>query len=291
MNLNTLFQALLNGIMIGGIYSLIGMSLTIIFGVMKVINFCQGELLMLGMYCSYVLYEMIGLGPFESIPIVVIAMFIFGVLLQATLITRSIRIDDDDTNVLFLTAGFGILFSSSMQLIFGTNYKTVPSHFGNTTISIGGALISANKLISFGILIIITVLLFLFLKKTTIGKQIRATSQNRLGADVCGINSKIVYACTYGLGAAIAGIAGACLMSYYYVFPTVGVTYGTRSFIVVTIGTLGNIVGGFFGGLVLGCLETVGAVVVGSAYKETLVYLCFVVILIIKHRIQAKRRA
>lgn len=291
MNIAILLQAIANGIMVGGIYSLIGMSLTIIYGVMKVINFCQGELLMLGMYCTYVLNSTLGLDPFVAIPIVAVVMFLFGTMLQATLITRSIRADDDDTNVLFLTAGFGILFSSAMQVIFGTNYRNVTSIFGDSTISVGSTLFSTNKVISFVILIIITALLFLFLYKTTLGKQIRATSQNRIGASVCGIKAKVVYACTYGLGAAIAGIAGACLMSYYYVFPNVGGTYGTRSFIVITIGTLGNIWGSFFGGLVLGCLETVGALVVGSAFKDSLVYLSFVVILIVKQQMQAKRRA
>lgn len=289
--MNTILQAIANGVMVGGIYALIGMSLTIIFGVMKVINFCQGELLMLGMYMSYVCYEKLGMGPFMSIPIVAVVMFLFGVLLQSTLITRSLREEDDDSNVLFLTAGLGILFSNLMLLIFGSNYKTTESKFSDKVIELGNITLSETKLISFFILIILTVLLFLFLKYTTIGKQIRATSQNRTGANVCGIKSKVVYACTYGLGAAIAGIAGSCLMSFYYVFPTVGATYGTRSFIVVTIGTLGNIVGGFFGGLILGCLETVGAVVVGSAFKDTLVYVCFILILVIKQKIQARRKA
>lgn len=291
MNVGIVLQAVANGIMVGGIYSLIGMSLTIIFGVMKVINFCQGELLMLGMYVTYVLYSVLHIEPFLAIPLVAAIMFLFGALLQSTLITRSIRANDDDTNVLFLTAGFGIFFSSAMQLIFGTNYYSVDNAFANQTIGIAGMQFSTNRVISFIILILITALLYLFLMKTTIGKQIRATSQNRTGASVCGIKAKVVYASTYGLGAAIAGIAGACLMTYYYVFPNVGTTYGTRAFIVVTIGTLGNIVGSFFGGIILGCLETVGALVVGSAYKDTLVYLSFVVILIIKQYMQQKRRA
>lgn len=291
MNVGIVLQAVANGIMVGGIYSLIGMSLTIIFGVMKVINFCQGELLMLGMYCTYVLYSVLHIEPFLAIPLVAAIMFVFGAVLQSTLITRSIRADDDDSNVLFLTAGFGIFFSSAMQLIFGTNYYNVDNAFANQTISIFGMLFSTNRVISFLLLILITALLYLFLMKTTIGKQIRATSQNRVGASVCGIKAKVVYACTYGLGAAIAGIAGACLMTYYYVFPNVGATYGTRAFIVVTIGTLGNIVGSFVGGIVLGCLETVGALIVGSANKDTLVYLSFVVILVIKQYVQQKRRA
>ena len=264
MDLNIVLQAIANGIMIGGIYSLIGMSLTIIFGVMKIINFCQGEMLMLGMYCTYVLNTTLGLDPFVAIPLVAIIMFLFGVALQFTVIGPSIQSDGNDSNMLFLTAGLGILFSSGMQMIFGTNYRNASSIFANQTISFLGIQLSTNKAISFIILLILTALLYLFLMKTTIGKQIRATSQNRIGASVCGIKAKFVYGCTYGLGTAIAGVAGACLMTYYYVFPIVGTTYGTRSFIVVTIGTLGNIVGGFFGGMVLGLLETLGALIVGS---------------------------
>ena len=291
MDLKIVLQAIANGIMIGGIYSLVGMSLTIIFGVMKIINFCQGEMLMLGMYCTYVLNTTLGLDPFVAIPLVAIIMFLFGVALQFTVIGPSIQSDGNDSNMLFLTAGLGILFSSGMQMIFGTNYRNASSIFANQTISFLGIQLSTNKAISFIILLILTALLYLFLMKTTIGKQIRATSQNRIGASVCGIKAKFVYGCTYGLGTAIAGVAGACLMTYYYVFPIVGTTYGTRSFIVVTIGTLGNIVGGFFGGMVLGLMETLGALIVGSEYKETLVYVCFVFILVIKQRIQAKRRA
>lgn len=291
MDLNIVLQAIANGIMIGGIYSLVGMSLTIIFGVMKIINFCQGEMLMLGMYCTYVLNTTLGLDPFLAIPLVAIIMFLFGVILQFSVIGPSIQSDGTDSNMLFLTAGLGILFSSGMQMIFGTNYRNASSIFADQTISLLGIQLSTNKAISFVILLVLTLLLYLFLMKTTIGKQIRATSQNRIGASVCGIKAKFIYGCTYGLGTAIAGVAGACLMTYFYVFPMVGTTYGTRSFIVVTIGTLGNIVGGFFGGMVLGLLETLGALIVGSEYKETLVYVCFVVILVIKQRIQAKRRA
>lgn len=291
MSAATILQAIANGVMVGGIYALIGMSLTIIFGVMKIINFCQGEIVMLGMYVSYLCFEKFHLGPFASIPIVALTMFLFGVLLQSTLITRSVRDGEDDSNVLFLTAGFGILFTNLMLLAFGSDYKTVKSNFSDQVVQIGQMSISTTKLISFVILCIMAVLLFMFLKYTTLGKQIRATSQNRTGAEVCGVKAKVIYACTYGIGAAIAGIAGACLMSFYYVFPSVGATYGTRSFIVVTIGGLGNILGAFTGGIVLGCLETVGAVVVGSAFKDTLVYVCFILILVVKQKIQAKRRA
>ena len=286
--MGTFLQAIVNGLMVGGIYALIGMSLTIIFGVMKIVNFCQGELLMVGMYVSYVLFAQCGIDPFIGIPLVAIVMFAFGALLQSALITRAVR-EDDDTNVLFLTVALGILFTNLCLMFFGANYQTAESAFSQQNISLGAITISVPRLISFGILIVVTILLFLFLHYTTLGKQIRATSQNKTGAQVSGIKTKVIYASTYGIGAALAGVAGACLMSYYYVFPTVGTVYGTRSFIVVTLGGLGSIPGAFIGGLVLGLLETVGAVLVGSSFKDTLVFLTFILILVAKQLIKTKR--
>ncbi|HJB16160.1 MAG TPA: branched-chain amino acid ABC transporter permease [Candidatus Blautia excrementipullorum] len=281
-------QAVTNGLMVGGIYALVGLSLTIIFGVMKIINFCQGELLMLGMYVSFVLYDQFGMDPFLAIPFVAVIMFIFGAILQSTLITRSVR-EDDDSNVLFLTVGLGILFQNLCLMIFKSDYHTAVSAISQKNISLGSITISVPRLVSFLILIVVTVLIFMFLRYTTIGKQIRATSQNRTGAQVSGIKTSVVYASTYGLGAAIAGITGACLMSYYYVFPTVGSVYGTRSFIVVTIGGLGSIPGALIGGVVLGLLETLGSVVVGASFKDMVVFVTFILILVVKQMIKTKR--
>ncbi|HIW49473.1 MAG TPA: branched-chain amino acid ABC transporter permease [Candidatus Blautia intestinavium] len=281
-------QAVTNGLMVGGIYALVGLSLTIIFGVMKIINFCQGELLMLGMYVSFVLYDQFGMDPFLAIPFVAVIMFIFGAILQSTLITRSVR-EDDDSNVLFLTVGLGILFQNLCLMIFKSDYHTAVSAISQKNISLGSITISVPRLVSFLILIVVTILIFLFLRYTTIGKQIRATSQNRTGAQVSGIKTSVVYASTYGLGAAIAGITGACLMSYYYVFPTVGSVYGTRSFIVVTLGGLGSIPGALIGGVVLGLLETLGSVVVGASFKDMVVFVTFILILVVKQMIKTKR--
>jgi branched-chain amino acid transport system permease protein len=286
--LSTILQAIINGIMIGGIYAMVGMSLNLIFGVMKIVNFCQGEILMIGMYLSYLLCEL-GLDPFMTIPIVAVLMFGFGALLQVTLITKSIR-SDDDSNVLFLTACLGILFSNLALLIFKSNYRTATSFVSNKVFHINGLNISVPKLLSFLFLMIVTILIFSMLKYSMLGKQIRATSQNPTGAKVCGVKTNKIYAITYGLGASIAGIAGACLMSFYYVYPTVGTIYGTRSFIVVTLGGLGSVIGAFVGGIVLGLLETVGAVAVGSSFKDTLVFIIFILILVGKERLKLKKK-
>ena len=287
--MSTFLQAGANGVMVGGIYALIGVSLTLIFGVMKIINFCQGELLMLGMYISFVLYDQCGLDPFVAIPIVAVVMFLFGALLQSTIITRSLKDEDDDTNVLFLTVGLGMLFQNLALLYFKSDYRTAVSMFSEKVVSLGPVTVSLPKLVSFIILLVVTVLMFVLLKYTTIGKQIRATSQNKIGAQVSGIKTKRIYAATYGLGAAIAGITGACLMSFYYVFPTVGAVYGTRSFIVVTMGGLGSVVGALVSGIVLGLMETIGAVIVGSSFKDTIVFIAFILILVVKQHLKTKR--
>ncbi len=287
--MNTLLQSIVNGLMVGGIYAMIGMSLNIIFGVMKIVNFCQGEILMLSMYVSFVLYDKGGLDPFIAIPIVAIVMFIFGALIQMVLITRSMNASND-SNVLFLTVGLGILFSNSALLFFKSDYRTTKSLFTDKVLHFGDINISLPKLVSFLIVLVITGLLFALLKYTRIGKQIRATSQNQIGAQVSGIKTKSVYAVTYGLGAAIAGITGACLMSFYYVYPTVGNIYGTRSFIVVTMGGLGSVLGAFFGGIVLGLLETISAMVVGSSLKDTVVFLAFIIILVVKQNLTLRKQ-
>lgn len=284
-----LVQALINGIMVGGIYAMIGMSLNLIFGVMKVVNFCQGELLMVSMYITYLLYAEFGMDPFVAIPLVAVIMFVLGVVIQSTLITRSIK-EDGDFNVLFLTACLGMLLSNLALLLFKSDYRTVKGNFTDKVLSLGSINISVPRLIGFVILCVATALIFLMLKYTKLGKQIRATSQNAVGAQVTGIKTKMIYASTYGLGAAIAGIAGACLMSYYYVYPAVGNIYGTRSFIVVTMGGLGSVLGAFFGGLGLGVMETVGSAVVGPAFKDTLVFVAFILILVIKENLNIKRK-
>lgn len=290
MNGNILLQAIVNGIMAGGIYALVGMSLNMIFGVMKIVNFCQGEIVMVSMYITYFLYAAFGLDPFAAIPIVAVLMFFIGVFIQNLLITRSIK-EDGDQNVLFLTACLGILLSNLALMLFKSDYKTVNSVFANQVVKIGSINVSLPRLISFIILCAATALIFLMLKYTKLGKQIRAVSQNPTGAAVTGIKAKSVYSYTYGIGAAIAGIAGACLMSYYYVFPTVGNTYGTRSFIVVTMGGLGSTIGAAVGGIALGVMETVGSIAVGSAFKDTLVFVMFILILVVKENIRRKSRS
>ena len=281
-------QTVVNGLMIGGFYALMGMGQNIIFGVMKIINFCHGEMLMVGMYLTYALYTYAGIDPYLCVPIVAVIMMIFGALVQHTLITPSLG-TKSFTNLLFLTVGLGILLSNLAQVIFSANYLTVVTEYSGNVLQFGPVTIALPKLVSFAATIVISIGLFFFLKYTPIGKKIRAVSQNSVGAQVVGINSKAIYCITYGLGAALAGVSGALLTLFSVLNPTAGSSYGFRALIVVVVGGLGSIPGAFFAGILLGLLETLVSLYVGPSLKTLVVFLAFILILVIRQNIKLRR--
>ena len=282
-------QACVNGLLIGGFYSLMGMGQNIIFGVMKIINFCHGEMLMIGMYLTFVFNTFFGIDPYLSIPLVALCMFGLGALIQHTLITPSLG-TKSFTNLLFLTVGLGILFQNLALVIFSPNYRTITTSYSSITVHLGPVTMALPKLISFIALIIITIALFWFLKYTSTGKKIRAVSQNPIGAEVVGINSKRIYIITYGLGCALAGVAGALLTLFYMVYPMVGSSFGFKALIVVVVGGFGSIQGAFCAGIVLGLLETLSSLIVGPTYRDLTVFVTFIVILVVRQIIILRRR-
>ncbi len=287
--MSTVLQAIANGLMIGGFYAMMGMGQNVIFGVMKIINFCHGEMLMVGMYLTFVLYAFLGMDPYMAVPFVAILMFIIGAVIQSSLITPSLG-TKSFTNLLFLTVGLGTLLSNLALVIFGSSFRTITTSYTGNTVQLGPVTMGLPKLISFIVTIIITVLLFAFLKYTTIGKQIRAVSQNSVGAEVVGINVKRIYILAYGIGAALAGTAGALLTLFYVISPTAGSIFSFRALIVVVVGGLGSIPGAFFAGIFLGLLETLVSLLVSPMYKDLIVFVTFIIILVVRQNIIARRR-
>ena len=288
-SLSIFLQACVNGLLIGGFYSLMGMGQNVIFGVMKIVNFCHGEMLMVGMYLTLLLSTHLGLDPYACVPMVAILMFLLGALIQHTLITPSLG-TKSFTNLLFLTVGLGMLLSNGALVLFGSEYRTIPTTYSMTNIALGPVNISLPRLISFCVLIVISIALFAFLKYTTTGKQIRAVSQNPVGAEVVGINAKRIYILTYGLGTALAGVAGALLSVFYTIFPTAGSSFGFRALIVVVVGGLGSIPGAFFAGIFLGILETMVALFISPSYSDLIVFVTFIVILVVRQLIIIRRK-
>ena len=287
--MSTFLQACVNGLLMGGFYSLMGMGQNVIFGVMKIVNFCHGEMLMVGMYLTWLLHQTFGLDPYVCVPIVAVIMFCLGAVIQFTLITPALE-TKSFTNLLFLTVGLGLLLSNGALVLFGSEYRTISTSYSMTYINMGPVTMALPRLISFGVLLVVSVALFTFLKYTTIGKQIRAVSQNPVGAEVVGINTKRIYVLTYGLGVALAGVAGALLTGFYTIFPTAGASFGFRALIVVVVGGLGSIPGAFFAGIFLGLLETMVALFVSPSYSDLIVFVTFIVILVVRQLIVLRRK-
>ena len=282
-------QAIVNGLLMGGFYSLMGMGQNIIFGVMKIVNFCHGEMLMVGMYLTYVLYTYAGIDPYAAVPLVAVIMFFLGAVIEILLIKPSLG-THSFTNLLFLTVGIGLLLSNLSLVIFGSGYLSIKTDYSSRVINLGMVNISLPRLISFIVLICITIFLFWLLKYTTVGKQIRAVSQNAVGAEVVGIDVPKIYILTYGLGTALAGVAGALLTQFYTIFPTAGASFGFRALIVVVVGGLGSIPGAFFAGIFLGLLETMVALFISPSYSDLIVFVTFIVILVIRQTIILRRK-
>ena len=282
-------QALVNGLMMGGFYALMGMGQNVIFGVMKIVNFCHGEMLMVGMYLTYWLATGLGLDPYYCLPLVAVIMFMFGAIIQHVLITPSLG-TKSFTNLLFLTVGLGMLLSNGALVLFGSEFRTIPTSYSQTNLRLGLVTVPMPRLISFCVLIVITIALFTFLKYSVTGKQIRAVSQNPVGAEVVGINTKRIYILTYGIGIALAGIAGCLLTGFYTIYPTAGASFGFRALIVVVVGGLGSIPGAFFAGIFLGLLETMVALFISPSYSDLIVFVTFIVILVVRQLIILRRK-
>jgi branched-chain amino acid transport system permease protein len=273
-------QSLISGILIGGVYALIGIGLTIIFGVMRIINFAHGELLMLGMYATYFLYTVLHVDPFLSIFITIPLLFVFGALLQKFLVNRILGALPQ--NQILLTIGVGLVLSNAIMLAFTSDYKILTTPYSSSSITLMGISISTPLLISFGITAAITLALYWFLLKTDTGQAIRATAQDREAAQLMGINVKRMSIIAFGLGSALAATAGSLISPTYYIFPQVGSAFTLKAFVITVLGGMGSIVGATLGGVIIGVSESVGGMYIGSGWKEVIVFALFLLVLLLK---------
>jgi branched-chain amino acid transport system permease protein len=274
------FQALISGILIGGVYALIGIGLTIIFGVMRVINFAHGDLLMVGMYVTFYLFTLGRIDPFLSIVITAPLLFVFGALLQKTIINRVLGALPQ--NQILLTIGIGLILSNSVMLAFTSDYKILTTRYSSSSAHIFGISVSSPLMISFAITAVITAALYWFLLKTDTGQAIRATAQDREAARLMGINVGRMSVIAFGLGSALAGAAGALISPTYYIFPQVGSIFTLKAFVIVVLGGMGSVVGATLGGVLIGMAESVGGLYFGSGWKDVVVFVLFLLVLLLK---------
>ncbi|MDO2934661.1 branched-chain amino acid ABC transporter permease [Paeniglutamicibacter sulfureus] len=279
----TFIQLIASGLLIGGVYALLAGGITLIFGVLKVVNFAHGDFMMVGMFLTFFLNQGLGLSPYVALPIVAIVMFAFGALIHYGLIQWTIN--SGHTRQIVLTLGIGIVLQSLALVLFGGNFRSATMSDSFTgAISLGPINLGMTRVIAFVIAIVVTVALLVFLDKTLIGKAIRATAMDGYAAQLMGIPVKRIYLITMGVGAALAGIAAAVLLPIYPVFPTIGMTMMTIAFVVVVLGGLGSVVGALIGGLIVGVVESVSGYFVGAALSQVIVLALFGVILVVLPR-------
>lgn len=274
------FQSLISGLLVGGVYALIGIGLTIIFGVMRVINFAHGDIMMVGMYMTFFLFTLAGIDPFVSVLITIPLMFLFGGFLQKVFINRIIGTLPQ--NQILLTIGLGLIMSNTAMLAFTSDYKILTTSYSSSSFNLFGISISQPLLISFLITCVITAALYWFLMKTDTGQAIRATAQDREAAQLMGINVKWMSILAFGLGSSLAGTAGALISPTYYIFPQVGSAFTLKAFVITVLGGMGSIVGATIGGLIIGMVESMGAAYISSDWKDVLVFSIFLLVLVLK---------
>jgi branched-chain amino acid transport system permease protein len=275
-----LLQLIVNGLLLGGIYALISIGLTLIFGVVRVINFAHGEFLMLSMYITYFSYTFLGLNPYLSLLVGIPLMFFAGMAIDQ-LIIRPLREAPAYMQV-FATVGLSIVLLNLALFLFTGDYQSIHMAFAEKTFRLGSLYLSYAKLIIFFSAILVSVGLFLLLKYTNIGKQIRAIAQDRMAAKLMGINLNRIYMLTFGIGTALVGIAGGLILPVYYVFPSVGVYFVLTAFVVVVLGGMGNMVGALLGGFIIGITDSLSGYYIDPSLKEVVSFIIFLIVLLIR---------
>ena len=269
--LEILAQAVINGLLIGGIYALVSIGVTLIFGVVKIVNFAQGEFVMIGMYISFFLATQFGIDPLVSLIVSMPVLFIIGVLVQHFLIRRVLGLNDMPQ--IFLTFALSLLILNVSLMLFTANYRTVHTWYSDEAFHIGPLYVPVAKLIAFVLAMVFSAVLWLFLHATDLGKAMRAAAQNRDVAQLMGINPHRVFAVAFGVALALAGAAGSLLMPFYPAYPMVGQVFVLMAFVAVVLGSLGNVIGALVASLMMGVAESLGIQFIGADSGLIVVFL------------------
>ena len=279
-DLSILFASVLNGITTGAVYALIALGLTLIYGVLHIINFAHGAMLMAALYGVYFLKEKIGLDPYGAISLVVPAMFAVGYLLQRVIINRASH--GKDENILLVTLGISIVLENLALLFFKSDTRNIETAYTLTTVNIGPAMIALPKLVAFVGALLVSALLLAVMRFTFLGRAIRAVAKEKQGARLMGIDVDHVYAMSFGIGAACLGAAACFLLPAYYVNPMVGSGFVLVAFTIVVLGGMGSFIGALLGGLLIGVVESVGGLYLGESLGQVGIFAIFIAVLLLR---------
>ncbi|MDQ3224709.1 MAG: branched-chain amino acid ABC transporter permease [Gemmatimonadota bacterium] len=273
-------QSVVTGLLLGGVYALVSVGLTLIFGVLGVVNFAHGAMLSLAMFIVYWLTTSIGLPVYVSTLVAVPVMLALGYLFQLALLNKMV-LSGSHEGPLLVTLGLSLLLSNLLLMVFGGRPLSVPSSVQGS-FRLFGAIVSYERLIAFAGAALVAVVLTLILKKTSLGMSIRAVAANSQGAALVGVNVGRVYALTFGIGTACVGVAGGLLAPFLSLTPNVGDEFTILAFVIVVLGGLGSVAGAMVGGLVIGLIQTVGALYLPGTGSLLLVFVVFVLVLLFR---------
>jgi len=278
--LEDVVNASINGILLGSVYSLIAMGLALIWGVMDVINFAQGDYMMLGAFITYFLFIGLGIDPLLSIPLTFVVVFLTGILTQRFVIDRILEAP--------LISQIAATFSILLIIRFGAEALIGPYTFRLVTgyadyvIRLGFIILHYTKLLAFIISILTVISLYIFLTRTFLGTAIRATSQNRIAAQLVGVNIGRMYKLAFGIGVGISAIGGALLSTFYPLHPEMGGFFCLLAFVIVVFGGFGSIFGAFFSGIIIGVVQMLSALFVPPTLKDAIAFIIFILVLLFR---------
>ena len=280
MDPTLVLQGLLSGLLFGGVYSLMAVGLTLIFGVMRVVNFAHGDMMVWGMYLALLLSTRAGLDPYLSFVVCAAALFALGLAVQRGLVDRIV--DAPHEMQILLMLGVALVLENLALVAFGPEPARVRSALSSATVWFGPIFVDVARLVTFGVAIVLTLALYLFLFRTDLGKTVRAAADNTYGALVIGTDVRRVYAVAFGVGAACVGAAGALVSPILPFQPPTGLSLSVASFNIVIIGGMGSLLGAFIGGLLVSVAESLGAVFLKPSLKELFSFSLLIVILLFR---------
>jgi branched-chain amino acid transport system permease protein len=279
--MDLILQSFIYGLLIGGLYAIIGIGMTLIMGVLNIINLAHGQIMMVAMYITWVMWQFAGIDPYLSIFITIPAVYFLGKGISRYLLYPLIKKESIlPENQVLMTVGIGMVLVELARSIFSSDYRSVRTGYTDEAWHLGNISLSVPLVIAFIIAIILTIGLFILLTKTDLGRSIRATAQDRDAATLMGISAKKITILTYGLGSGLVAAAGTLLLPVYYLFPDVGPVFTVKAFVITILGGLGSPIGAIAGGLVLGIAETFGATYLSMGYRDAVGLVIFLLVLV-----------
>jgi branched-chain amino acid transport system permease protein len=280
LSLVILVPAVLNGLLTGAVYGLVALGLTLIYGVLHIINFAHGALLTAAMFAAFFAHRFLGLDPYLAALVLTPLFFALGYGLQRFVIGPAAH--GEDRNILLVTLGLAVVIENMLLYAFGADTRTLNLDYAFNVVDLGIAFLAVPRVIAFGVVLVIAVVLWLILSLTDTGKAIRAVAKEKLGAELSGIDVGHIYAVTFGLGTACLAIAACLLIPTYYVNPHIGNAFVLIAFTIVVLGGMGSVTGALFGGLFIGVVESLCGLYLGESLGQIGIFAMFILVLLLR---------